>query len=172
MGAGTSSLETDQIGDEIFQFAEQYLEIDDVAKLEKITGMVLSSAGNDKNELYELLKNNKSELERRIRESERVIGHSSSAKSVVKTEKTETADEPANRREELINHFKRLYPTIDSVKVADELLKLSEKELQYVISTPLELKSFVKSCSLDEQKDELVKGPTSEILDSPEQIEK
>ena len=174
MGASSSSQNSSEIGDEVFRFAETFLQIDDVNDLEKITGMVLNSAGNDANELYNLLKNDRDELERRVRESARAIEQcSDSAKSHNKDVKSRSFIDTGKRREELISHFQRLYPAIDSSKVADKLLKLNEKELNYVISTPSELKSFIKACSLDtDEGDDVKNGPTSGILDTVDHIEK
>lgn len=178
MGATASSPDNNEVGDEVFRFAEVCLQIDDNDKLEKITGMVLNSVDYDKNKIYRLLINDKGELESRIRECARAIDRCSDVntspvvKDICENIPSRTENEHSKRRGELISHFQRLYPSLDSSMVADELLRLNEKELNLVLSTPTELKAFIKSCTVDDEKDDVRNGPTSSILDSPEQFEK
>ena len=175
MGAGSSSADKNEIGDEIFRFAESYLEIDDSDTLEKITGMVLNSFSDDSNELYNLLRNDRNELERRVRECARAIKQiPCNRKPNRKTEspRRNSKCDLIAKRKDLINHFQRLYPAIDSYRVSDELLKLNDSELNYIISTPSELKNFIKVCSLSEEKDAVKIGATSSVLDAQEQLDR
>ena len=173
MGAGSSSPNQTEIGDEIFRFAESYLQINDNDVLEKITGMVLNSVGDDSNELNNLLNNDIKELKRRIKESARVIDQNPGIKKSGKTDEPPTVkSDLTRRRKDLIDHFQRLYPAIDSPRVADELLRLNDSELNLVISTPSELKTFIKACSLDEEIDDAKKGATSGVLDTQDQIDR
>ena len=173
MGAGSSSSDKNEIGDEIFRFAESYLQINDNDVLEKITGMVLNSVGDDPNELSNLLNNDRDELKRRIEDSARAIDQNPGVKECGKTDESPTVkNDFTRRRKDLIDHFQRLYPAIDSSRVADELLKLDDSELNLVISTPSQLKTFIKACSVNEEIDDAKKGATSEVLDTQDQIDR
>eukprot|EP00112_Aurelia_sp_Birch-Aquarium-sp1_P004922 Seg1556.11 transcript_id=Seg1556.11/GoldUCD/mRNA.D3Y31 product="hypothetical protein" protein_id=Seg1556.11/GoldUCD/D3Y31 len=197
MGNASSIPEEDSIGEQIFQFAEKCLGIDDIAKLEKITGMVVYS-GASAEELKELIERDQNELERRLRESAESIIHEekqsqsntpskdqnrsvegqqprvnqieSSSSKRPSSRSTQNNSSFPKKRDELIAHFERLYPTIDSRNVVDELLKLSEDEINHVVSSPAELKNFMTICMCSVEESE--QGATSSKLDSFDSLEK
>eukprot|EP00112_Aurelia_sp_Birch-Aquarium-sp1_P005140 Seg1582.17 transcript_id=Seg1582.17/GoldUCD/mRNA.D3Y31 product="hypothetical protein" protein_id=Seg1582.17/GoldUCD/D3Y31 len=197
MGNASSIPEEDSIGEQIFQFAEKCLRIDDIAKLEKITGMVVYS-GASAEELRELIERDQNELERRLRESAESIIHEekqsqsntpskdqnrsvegqqarvnqieSSSSKRPSSRSTQNNSSFPKKRDELIAHFERLYPTIDSRNVVDELLKLSEDEINHVVSSPAELKNFMTICMCSVEESE--QGATSSKLDSFDSLEK
>ena len=192
MGNASSTPEEDSIGEQIFQYAEKCLQINDTEKLEKITGMIVYS-GASAEELRGLIARDRHELERRLRESAELIIHDDQQSNVPKnqnrsveegqqtrvnqtksnTNKLRPTQDNASfpkKRDELIAHFERLYPTIDSKNIVDELLKLSDDEINDVVSSPAELKNFVTicMCSLEESE----QGATSSTLDSCDSLEK
>ena len=175
MGNGSSSPDRNELGDEVFRIAESYLQIDDNDVLEKITGMIFNSVNDDSDKLHHLLVSDRNELERRIGECARVIQQNEdSQKSDRKCDMpvVDFTNDITRRRQDLISHFQRFYPALDSSKVANELLKLKESELNYILSTPAELKAFIKACSLDEERDAIKIGATSPVLDAEDQIDR
>ena len=190
MGNSTSTLDREEIGERIFEYAKQILhdKCTDDAKLEKITGMVLDSSQN-LDQLDYLLKNDTPELDRRIIISNSLFEEQSNVSASkprpnikpthpvglgVKNRRTagEIPRAPKQnhtiKRQELINLFEREYPSIDSTRIADELLELSDKELTYVISTPDELRNFIKSSSSKNCESDFsnLQGATACKLDS------
>jgi len=175
MGNGSSSPDRNELGDEVFRIAESYLHIDDIDVLEKITGMIFNSVNDDSDKLHNLLVSDRNELERRIGECARVIQQNQDNHKSDRNSDTPVVDltkDIKRRRQDLKSHFQRFYPLLDSSKVANELLKLKESELNYILSTPAELKTFIKACSLDEESDDIKKGATSPVLDAEDQIER
>ena len=186
MGNASSTPEEDSIGEQIFQFAEKCLGINDTEKLEKITGMVVYS-GASAEELRGLIARDQHELERRLRESAELIIHGDHQQINVPKNQNHsvegrqqalarvnrpTQDNPSfpEKRDELIAHFERLYATIDSKNIVDELLKLSDDEIKDVVSSPAELRNFVTICVCSVEESE--QGATSSKLDSCDSLEK
>ena len=192
MGNASSTPEEDSIGEQIFQFAQKCLGINDIEKLEKITGMIVYS-GASAEELRGLVEKDQNELERRLRESAELIIHDDQQSNIPKNQNqagegqqarvnqtksntnklksTQNNSPSPKKRDELITHFKRLYPTIDSKTIVDELLKLNEDEINDVISSPAELKHFMTICMCS-SVEETEQGATSSKLDSCDSLEK
>eukprot|EP00794_Sanderia_malayensis_P009031 gene9031-9998_t len=158
MGNSSSSSERDELGDRLFLFAKEFLQgktVVDDAKLEGITGIILDSCSS-LDEINYLLANDTKELERRISKSSLLLEVESEKASCSKTVlQIISNDSPgkksclytASRRQELINHFEKLNPDLDSVKIADELLRLPEHELNYVMSNEGRFNDFVMQSS-------------------------